>query len=323
MSVATAEQIKALIKSHAHNDTEHFFTIALQIAAHEARSGHSALAKFIKEQYEQAQSQKRREQDEQATSVPDKLLGIVTRSVSMYSNSQLVVPSSVSVRLDRIVCEYEERDKLANFDLTYRRKLLLFGPSGTGKTMTAHVLAKRLHLPLYVVHLDSILSKYVGESSAKLHLVFDYLRAQKAVYLFDEFDSIAGDRSNGDDVGEMRRLLNSLLLCIENDDSQSYIIAATNKPELIDSALFRRFDDIIKYSLPGEAERQQLIQNTLASFVPSTFNVKLMVQASAELNCAIIARACTDAIKQALMAGLYQVSEESVLSAINERKSPF
>lgn len=321
--MATAEQIKALIKSHAHNDTEHFFAIALQIAAHEARNGHTALASFIRDQYDRTQSKKRQEQDEKASDLPEKLVGLLTHAIPSHQNNQLVVPHAVRNRLDRIICEYQERDKLASFDLTYRRKLLLFGPSGTGKTMTAHVLASLLRLPLYIVSLDSILSKYVGESSAKLHLVFDFIHTQKAVFLFDEFDSIAGDRSNGDDVGEMRRLLNTLLLCIEGDDSKSYILAATNKPELIDNALFRRFDDIIKYSLPGDAERKLLIQNTLASFCPKTFDFDYLVQASAELNCAIITRACTDAIKSALMSGQYQVSKEGVLAAINERKTQF
>ncbi|WP_249364437.1 AAA family ATPase, partial [Pseudoalteromonas ruthenica] len=137
--------------------------------------------------------------------------------------------------------------KLKNHGLSPRRKVLLVGPPGTGKTYTASVLAGELDYPLFQVRLDGVITKYLGESSAKLRQVFDAIREVRGVYFFDEFDALGSNRSAGNDVGEARRLLNSFLQMIEQDESNSLIICATNHIEILDHALFRRFDDVIKY----------------------------------------------------------------------------
>ncbi len=130
--------------------------------------------------------------------------------------------------------------------------------------MTANVLASELNLPLYTIQLDQIITKFMGETSAKLRLVFDLVRQNQGIYLFDEFDAIGSKRSMENDVGEMRRVLNSFLQFIENDDSISLIIASTNNLELLDHALFRRFDDLLFYDLPDKNQRFTLIQKILA-----------------------------------------------------------
>ena len=118
-------------------------------------------------------------------------------------------------------------------------------PWNFSKTMTAQAIAGELGIPIFIIRLDGILSKFMGESIAKLRMIFDIMPQQRGVYLFDEFDSIGSHRDQGQDVGEIKRVLNSFLINIEKDRSNSIIIAATNLPDLLDKALFRRFDDII------------------------------------------------------------------------------
>ena len=144
---------------------------------------------------------------------------------------------------------------------------MLIGSPGTGKTMTAKALAKELHLQLHTIQVDRLVTKFMGETSAKLRQIFDLIQEEHGVYLFDEFDAIGGDRSNDNDVGEMRRVLNSFLQFIEQDTSDSLIIAATNNPKLLDHALFRRFDDVLYYEKPDADQRKALIANVLGTFM--------------------------------------------------------
>ena len=132
-----------------------------------------------------------------------------------------------------------------NATLQWRRapphRILLEGPPGTDKTMTTAVLAHELDLPLLTIRLDALLSKYLGETASKLRVLFDPAASQRAVYLFDEFDALGGDRA-GNDVGEARRILNSFLLFLESAGPQSIVVAPTNHKSILDRALFRRFD---------------------------------------------------------------------------------
>lgn len=139
--------------------------------------------------------------------------------------------------------------------------------------MTASVIANEVNLPLYVIQIDKLVTKYMGETSVKLRQVFDYIEEYPGVYLFDEFDAIGADRSMDNDVGEMRRILNSFLQYLENEDSFSLIIAATNNPSILDKALFRRFDDVLEYFLPDEDQILRIMKNKLDGYSKRMFIV--------------------------------------------------
>src|SRR5258708_2480738 len=238
--MATSDQLKALIRSHFNDDLEHFITVALQLAAHEAQQGHGALAHDIRGIIDKA----RREQNVfKVFQFPQDLRGLVLSEESKVSLISLVVTKDIRVRIDRIIHEYRQQEKLKSHGLSNRRKILLAGQPGTGKTMTAQVLAHELKLPLHTIQVDKLVTKFMGETAAKLRQIFDLIQKEQAVYLFDEFDAIGGERSLENDVAEMRRVLNSFLQFIERDPSDSLIIAATNNPRLLDKALFRRFND--------------------------------------------------------------------------------
>jgi SpoVK/Ycf46/Vps4 family AAA+-type ATPase len=168
--------------------------------------------------------------------------------------------------LQQVLKEQRHLSKLRGHGLHPRRKLLLVGPSGTGKTMTAAALAGELGIPLFVVRLDALITKFMGETAAKLRQVFDAVASTRGVYFFDEFDAIGSQRGMANDVGEIRRILNSFLLMIEQDDSSSVIVAATNHPDILDEALFRRFDDVVEYHLPPPVQATDLIRTRPGHF---------------------------------------------------------
>ncbi len=315
--MATAEQIKSLIRSHLSDDEERFYTVVLQVAAHEALQGHGALAHDIRKIVDTS----RRTRRSNLIKFPQDLSGMVFAEEGEVSLSTLVFPQALHDRIARIIHEYRQQDKLKSHGLSNRRKILLVGPPGTGKTMTAHVLSHELRMPLFTIQVDKLVTKFMGETSAKLRQIFDLIRDKPAIYLFDEFDAIGGDRSLDSDVGEMRRVLNALLQFIEQDTSDSLIIGATNTPNILDRALFRRFDDVLTYENPGEQERRQLMKNVISTFVSKSFKWQEVVAQSETLSQAEITHACQDAIKQAILKDQKTVSSALLLQSVSERRS--
>ena len=232
----------------------------------------------------------------------------------------LIVSDGMRDRISRILQEYRQQGKIKKYGLNNRRKLLLAGPPGTGKTMTAAALAGELHLPLHTILMDKLVTKFMGETSAKLRQIFDVIKDQRGVYLFDEFDAIGGERGRSDDVGEMRRVLNSFLQFIEQDDSLSLIVAATNNPEILDRALFRRFDDVLHYHLPDEDEIKRLVENRLARFINKGFSLKIVVKESEGLSHAEITQACNDAIKDSILSDKTTVTATRLKKMLHERR---
>lgn len=185
--------------------------------------------------------------------------------------------------------------------------------------MSVAALATELKLPLYTIVLDSLITRFMGETAAKLRLVFDQIKQTRAVYLFDEFDAIGTQRGSQNDVGEIRRVLNSFLLFVEQDNSESLIVAATNHPELLDKALYRRFDDIIHFEKPDEKQTKAIIENRLSMFEMSDLHWDQLTTASIGLSAAEVTRACEDAAKEAVLHHSDRISTELLLKAIAQR----
>lgn len=314
--MATAEQIKSLIKSHLGDDDERFLTLALQVAAHEAKQGHGDLAQDIKRIVDNARKNRT---ENTLLRFPQELAGMVLPGRTDVPISSLILPEELKARIERVIVEHRQREKLRSHGLSNRRKILLEGPPGTGKTMTACVLAHELRMPLYTIQVDKLVTKFMGETSAKLRQIFGYIQEEPGVYLFDEFDAIGGDRSLDNEVGEMRRVLNALLQFIEQDESESLIIAATNKRELLDRALFRRFDDVLTYSSPETDARKRLIENILGSFKLKRLAWKRIQGVSEGLSHAEIDHACRDAIKEAILKDQIAVTSDGLCKSLHER----
>ena len=314
--MATAEQMKSLVKAYADCNDEKFKTVVLQIAAHEARLGHDNLARELKKQIDRIGN--KRANIVQLTSTNPML------SLSMPSHdlSELIVSEDIGDKIQRILNEYRNRNKLISYGLTNRRKILIEGNPGTGKTLTASIIASELSLPLYTVQMDKLVTKFMGETSAKLRQVFDSIESNVGVYLFDEFDAIGADRSLDNEVGEMRRILNSFLQFIEQDGSESIIIAATNNQKLLDQALFRRFDDVLHYTLPTQIEIKRLLEYKIKSYDEYFMIPRNVIKAAEGLSHAEIARVCDDAIKNSILND-EPITDKMMVSLLNERQNVY
>jgi SpoVK/Ycf46/Vps4 family AAA+-type ATPase len=216
--------------------------------------------------------------------------------------------------------EQKNFNKLREHFLRPRQKILLLGPPGCGKTMTAHALAGELGLPLFVVRLDALFTKFLGETASKLRLIFDVIEQNRAVYLFDEFDSLGLARGTQHDVAEMRRVLNSFLVFLENLKGNSLIIAASNHPDALDSALFRRFDDLIRYAMPTRLEIEQVLREHLNGADTTQVVWPTVLEQLDGLSHAEVARVAGEAVKEMLIESRDKLTTDVLLAAIAERK---
>src|SRR5215469_4459057 len=218
--MSRANQVLALLKSHISGDDQQFLSIAMQVAAHEAHLGHTKLAEQLRELIDKARKKSALTEYKVG---PVLVLQPKSELASLLSVSQpelrlasMSLPRSTRSRLDRVILEYRQQTRLREHSLRPRRKLLLLGPPGTGKTMTAAVLAGELHLPLFTLLLEGVITKFMGETASKLRAVFDAMYSNEAVYLFDEFDAIGARPDQINDVGEIRRVLNSFLQLLDS-----------------------------------------------------------------------------------------------------------
>ncbi len=305
--MATADQVKALIRSHADGDDTRFYAIAMQVAAQAARSGYGKFAQELRELVDQVKARvKTKEAVQGLKLVPlpqprGELTGLLTVGYPKTRVADMALPEALRARLDRVLTEQRERDRLREHGFSPMRKLLLVGPPGTGKTMTAAALAGELGLPLFSIRLDGLITKYMGETAAKLWLVFDAIQSTRGVYLFDEFDALGGERGSKNDVGEIRRVLNSFLQFLEQDDSDSVVLGATNHVGLLDRALFRRFDAVLEYALPTEDIATCVMRGRLALLDTNNIEWHAAAKAAEGLSHAEIAMACDQAAKDAIL----------------------
>ncbi len=317
--MASAAQMVALLRSHGDGDDEHFYAVALQVAAHEAKQGHEKLAAEIKQLVDEAKLNKARRSIVPLTRPKGELANLLTVSYPSFRLSDIVLSNQLSAQLRRVIKEHKNAGKILEHGLSPRRKLMLVGPPGTGKTFSASVLAGELGLPLFLVRLDGLLTKYMGETAVKLRQIFDATDRTRGIYFFDEFDAIGSERGLSNDVGEVRRILNSFLQMIDQDPSNSLIIAATNHPEILDRALYRRFDDVLSYDLPDASQASALLRDRLCNYSTDSLDWKRLGDISVGLSFADITRVAQEVIKDSLIGDQDVISEPRLREAIQER----
>ena len=324
--MTTARHIVALLQSHIAGDEDRFISVATQLAAHEARQGHGKLAQELRELIDAAKGKVANVGRRGVGPVPisqprGELTSLLAARYSEVRLNSMVLTTALKARLGRVLTEQRQQSQLAARGLHPRRKLLLVGPPGSGKTMSALALAGELKLPLFTVLYDGLIGKLMGETATRLRLVFDAIAVQRGVYFFDEFDAIGAQRAGVNDVGEIRRVLNSFLQFLENDQGPGLIVAATNHPEILDKALFRRFDDVIVYDLPSSDVAKGILENHLSTFDRVDIDWISVLEAAAGLSQAEIARAADEAAKVAILGASELVSTPTLLAALAERKA--
>jgi SpoVK/Ycf46/Vps4 family AAA+-type ATPase len=313
------EHITAMVRSHASGDDSAFYSVALQIAAREAKQGHHALASDIKKAVDASRQAVPRSNVTKLAQPRGDLADLVETSHPEVRLRDLVLPADLTAQLKQVLAEQRQRKALLDRGFSPVHRLLLEGPPGTGKTMTASVLANELALPMYTVRLDALMSKFMGETASKLRLVFDEVASRRGVYLFDEFDALGADRA-GNDVGEARRILNSFLVFLEGASPESVVIAATNHRTILDKALFRRFDLVLTYTRPDARQAGAVIRARLGSLIKGTSLAKLGGLTDG-LSHADLVKAAEAAAKAALMRGDAHVDRDDLTAALAVRRS--
>ena len=313
-----------MLRSRAEGDDEQFFSIALQVAAAEARQGRRETANDIRAAVDAS-----RAAGGVKPSIPiafsrprGDLEGLLELRPAAITLADVVVSAAIGDRLNNFLLQQRKRDWLREHGKAPSHRLLFVGPPGSGKTMTAEAMAGELRLPLYVIRLDTLITRFMGETAAKLRLVFDETFRRRAVYLFDEFDAVGGHRSASNDVAEMRRVLNSFLQFMEEKGStDSAIITATNHPELLDKALLRRFDDVLEFELPTAEQVRAVVKSNLRPMKFPRLSWNTIEKAARGLSQAEVARAANEAVKNAILHQRDSITTQELTSKLSERQA--
>lgn len=265
--MANGKLLRQLVRAGVEGDQDAFRRASEAVIAEEREKQHHLLANDLeKVLYGRPGPSASLSVVQFSKSVPaDKDRGVDLISIRQPTRdlTDLIVSPMVRSSIDQILLEHNREAALQTYGLEPARKILFYGPPGCGKTLTAEVLATELNLPVAIVRLDAVISSYLGETAANLRKVFDFLAAQPVVALFDEFDALAKERSDGGEHGELRRVVNAVLQMIDEYRGRSVLVAATNHEGLLDSAIWRRFDETVKFLHPDAVQIRRLLQSKL------------------------------------------------------------
>jgi len=312
--MASGDLLKRLFSSYRRGDSKEFYNAALELIAEEEQRNHHVLARDLQKILENGNGRQtssvRRfdlEQIPQDRERGTTLLEI--RSPQRFLN-ELIISPVLHEQIDVILNEYRALQILQANNLRARQKLLLAGPPGCGKTLCAEVIASELGLPLIYTRFDAVISSYLGETAANLRKVFEYAQRGTWVVFFDEFDAIGKSREDVEDHGELKRVVNTFLQLLDNFESDSIFIAATNHERLLDRALWRRFDDILFFDKPTADQIRKLIDIKLSSVRHGDLNIDSFVDRMVGWSHADVERVCFEAIKIGLLLRQTIVTDE-------------
>jgi len=316
--------IKQLIISFNSNDNETFLNAAREYIEREKRMKHTQVAKELeKALFDKSTSNSFSERRfKSAQPIPrDSEKGFPLLEIKHYDESweSLILPGKIKEQLNQIIREFKDADVLATYNLSYKRKILLCGKPGTGKTFTAQIISSILHIPLVYVRFDAIVSSYLGETATNLRKVFDYIEQGTWIVLFDEFDIIGKNRDDSHEHGEIKRVVNSFLQMLDNFSGTSIIFAATNHQNMLDFAIWRRFDDVVYYELPDETTRQTLFERFLRPMKrDNNIDLKTLSERSARLSPSDIKMIAEEAMKLAIINERSSLSMGDISTALDK-----
>jgi SpoVK/Ycf46/Vps4 family AAA+-type ATPase len=326
-----ADLLKRMFRAIATDDEVAVEKLLGAIVEEERHKGHTLLAEQLENISKQKVSESRQtktknRQNEQPLQSLSELptskrlnIPLVTAIPREHLRHHMVLTDSVEKRFQRIEREYAARDRLAHHGFQYRQKILLYGSPGCGKTLGAERLAWNTGLPLLKVHFDAMVSSYLGETASNLRQVFEMASKSPCLLLLDECDAIAKSRQDDNEVGEVKRVVNTFLQVLdEYNPSSGLLVAATNLDKSLDTAIWRRFDDVIEVPKPSEKELESLLKQTLATMSLGTINWHLIIERMKGFSAAQTVRVAQDAAKRAILEREELVIQEHLEETIKE-----
>ncbi|MBD2600165.1 AAA family ATPase [Microcystis viridis] len=307
------KQLKRLFQAFKERDDVAFYRAAESLIADELAANHHALAQEL-QQVLGKQPLKQIPQNGLRLLPKDRRSGedLVILEESSIDSTQIVFNQETKAKIERVLDEHRQRQKLAKYGYLPKTKLLFWGPPGCGKTFTAKYLAYELGLPVGLLKLSAVISSFLGDTASHLQRVFNLANTTPMVLLLDEVDAVGKNRDDPNDVGELKRVVNSLLQAMDSfDSSKSIVIAASNHQYLLDPALWRRFDDLIEFSLPTKTERELYLQSLLNG-VYFDGSLEYIAKNMSSLSYADIQRITIEAIKTMILEGREQLQSQDI-----------
>lgn len=322
--------LKKIVESYVTKDQDSFIKYFLQLASQEEKAGHTKIAEELKQSIEKlinSNEQNKELKSNKTVNIfkpKENLSELLTVTFSEEKLNNIILYPELKEKIKRVLKENLRKNELSNWGVKPNRKLLLYGPPGCGKTITAKAIASELKLPLLTVNFASLISKYLGSTASQLQLIFNEMNGKPGVYLFDEFDAIGKHRNDGQEVGEIKRVVTSFLQMMDNDHSSSLIIAATNYEKSLDYALFRRFDEILEFKMPTQDDLIELIELRLSIFkLSKKFISNIIKNEKFKLSFADISRACDNAVKNMILEERDYLKEQDLRKALEDVEKRF
>lgn len=250
-----------LVRAGRTGDQERLRRVAEALIAEERAKGHPILA----DRLEESLRQDGLPPAPTARNAEPAIDGLVYEVSPKRRLEEVILDQSVVDICQEVVEEHARADLLRSYNLEPRHRVLLMGPPGNGKTTLAEALAYELLLPLYVVRYEGVIASYLGETASRIARLFDFVRTRQCVLFFDEFDAVAKERGDPHDTGEVKRVVSSLLLQIDALPSHVVVITASNHPELLDRAVWRRFQVRLTLSKPTPGQRAEFVSRLLSN----------------------------------------------------------
>ena len=232
----------------------------------------------------------------------------------------LFFDSIIENEIETFIMTYLKKDELEARGIECTNNLLLYGPPGTGKTSLAKYISFQTNLPLLTVRMDALISSLLGNTAKNIRKVFDYASSQKCILFLDEFDVIAKLRNDKTEIGELKRVVNSFTQKIDNFPNACILMAATNHAELLDTAIWRRFNKVIELELPMCEIRRELIKEYSSilenDYMKDSKKVDILVDLTKFLSPALIKNIINNAAKRALLNGAEHMSYSDLIKEI-------
>jgi AAA+ superfamily predicted ATPase len=323
--MARGDLVKKLFSSFKSNDRDGFLKTANEIIEDERKKNHSVFAEQLRMIISHGPAFKPKSVT--ATFASDGKGDGKEREAALHeiiypdkTLADVVLTENNRRKIEQMIREFSNWDVLMSNGVYPMRRVLFYGPPGCGKTMTAGAIAAELGLPLLYVRFDAIISSYLGETAGNIRKVFDFVKGDSYVVLFDEFDAIARSRNDQYEHGEIKRVVNAFLQQIDNFKGRSLVIAATNFEQSLDYAIWRRFDSTLRLDMPDDDERVRLFNLKLKQFKGSETFITEFIGDMKNFSHADVERAALAVIKGCILDGRRMYDKNEVEQAVVHQK---